>query len=61
MTSEKKVWSKEEILFLKEKRNLLSTGEIAVKLGRTRYGVYQKMKSLGLYISDKERKKQEGS
>ena len=44
-----KNWSEEEISFLRKNANSLTTKEIANKLNRSRYAVYQKMRLLGLY------------
>ena len=44
-----KGWTEKEITFLYENYKKLNTTELSQKLNRPRYGVYQKLRQLGIY------------
>ncbi len=54
-----KAWSQEELQFLKENIDKLTTGEIAKELGRSRYAVYLKARQLGIYMPQLRKNKNE--
>ena len=54
-----KAWSQEELQFLKENIDKLTTGQIAKELGRSRYAVYLKARQLGIYMPQIRKNKKE--
>jgi hypothetical protein len=49
MENKRKPWTEEELKFLRENINRLSTNAIAQRLGRSRYAVYIKARQEGIY------------
>lgn len=51
-----KFWSEKEIDFLYENYKKMNTTELSQKINRPRYGVYQKLRQLGIYENRRHNK-----